>query len=161
MDVEDPPPRDAKFSSEIERTCIDTNWGRFMSEDLDRAKYIAFVSYRRNGSPVSTPVWVVPFNDGYAFTTDSDAWKIKRIANDPKVTIQVSNIRGRPKKGAPIHSGRAVVLSGDDVERVQSAVRSKYQLVYKLLIERSDRKAERTQGSRTAGTAAIKVVLDG
>ena len=131
-----------------------------MSKDLDEAKYIAFVSHRRNGSPVSTPVWVVPFDDGYAFTTDADSWKVKRIVKDPTVTIQVSNIRGRPKKGVPVHRGRAVLLGDADVARVQMAVRSKYPIAYKLLIERSDRKAERTNGSRTAGTAAIKVVLE-
>jgi hypothetical protein len=32
--------------------------------------------------------------------------------------------------------------------------------MYKLLIERSDRKAAREGGSRTVGTAAIKVILE-
>jgi PPOX class probable F420-dependent enzyme len=131
-----------------------------MAEDIDRAKYIAFVSKRRNGSPVSTPVWVVPFDDGYAFTTDANAWKVKRIANDPAVTIQACGMRGKPKPGAPVHSGRAVVVPDTDVARVQDAVRSKYPIAYKLLIERSDRKAAREGGSRTVGTAAIKVVLE-
>lgn len=131
-----------------------------MPEDIDRAKYIAFVSKRRDGSSVSTPVWVVPFDDGYAFTTDANAWKMKRIANDPSVTIQACGMRGKPTTGAPVHRGRAVVLAEDEVARVQDAVRAKYPMMYKLLIERSDRKAAREGGSRTVGTAAIKVVLD-
>lgn len=131
-----------------------------MSDDLDRAKYIAFVSYRRNGSPVTTAVWVAPFEDGYAFTTDANSWKVKRIAQDPRVTVQRSNIRGKPKKSAPIHHGRAVLLHAQDVARVQDVIRDKYRIMYKVLIERSDKKAERTGGSRTAGTAAIKFVLD-
>jgi PPOX class probable F420-dependent enzyme len=131
-----------------------------VSNELDSAKYIAFVSHRRDGSPVSTAAWVVPFEGGYAFTTDSDAWKVKRIVADPAVTIQMCNMRGRPKKGVPVHSGRAVLVTDDDVVRVQDAIKAKYRLAYALLIERSDRKAERRGGSRTAGTAAIKVVLD-
>jgi uncharacterized protein len=131
-----------------------------VSNELDRAKYIAFVSHRRDGTPVSTAVWVVPFEGGYAFTTDSDAWKVKRIVADPVVTIQASNVRGRPKKGAPVRRGRAVLITDDDVVRVQDAIKAKYRIAYALLIERSDRKAQRRSGSRTAGTAAIKVVLD-
>lgn len=109
---------------------------------------------------MSTAVWVVPFEGGYAFTTDSDAWKVKRIVADPAVTIQASNVRGRPKKGALVHRGRAVLLTDDEVVRVQAAIKAKYRIAYALLIERSDRKAQRRSGSPTAGTAAIKVVLD-
>lgn len=131
-----------------------------MSDDLDRAKYIAFVSYRRNGTPVSTAVWVVPYQGGYAFTTDADSWKVKRILRNPQVTIQVSNMRGRPKRDAPVHPGRAELLEGAAVTEVRDLIRSKYRIAYLLLIGRSDRKAARQGGSPTAGTAAIRVVLD-
>lgn len=131
-----------------------------MTTDIDRAKYIAFVSHRRDGSPVSTAVWVVPFEDGYAFTTDSDSWKVRRILNDPNVIIQASNVRGRPKRGASVHKGRALLLDETSTKAVRDAVRAKYRIMYKLLIERSDRKAAREGGSPTAGTAAIKVVLE-
>lgn len=131
-----------------------------MSNQLDNAKYIAFTSFRRDGTPVNTPVWVVPFQDGYAFTTDEGSWKVKRIARNPSVTVQVSNVRGRPKNGAPIHHGRAVVLDEAGVREVRAKIKSKYRIMYKILIERSDRKAAKRSGSSTAGTAAIKVVLD-
>ena len=130
-----------------------------MPRDLDRAKYIAFVSHRRDGTPVSTAVWVVPFENGYAFTTDPDSWKVKRILRDPNVTIQASNVRGRPKGGAPVHRGRAEVLDSIQTAEVRNAVKRKYRIMYKLLLSRSDRKDERELGSATAGTAAIKVVL--
>lgn len=131
-----------------------------MSNDLERAKYISFTSFRRDGTPAPTAVWVVPYEDGYAFTTDTDSWKVKRIRANPRVTVQVCNVRGRPKKGSPVFQGRAVVLDPAGVAEVQSLVRSKYRIAYKLLIERSDRKAARREGSSTAGTAAIKVVLE-
>jgi hypothetical protein len=37
--------------------------------------------------------------------------------------------------------------------------RRKYRTMYRLLIERSDKKEAKKSGSSTAGTAAIKVVL--
>ena len=131
-----------------------------MTTDLDTAKYIAFVSYRKDGSPVSTPVWVVPYGEGYAFTTDANSWKVRRVLSNPQVTIQASNVRGRAKRGAPVHSGRAEVLDADGVAEVRHLIRSKYRIMYKLLIERSDRKAAQREGSSTAGTAAIKVMLE-
>lgn len=73
--------------------------------------------------------------------------------------MQVCNFRGRPTKGAPVHQGRAEVLAASGVADVQMLIRSKYRIAYKLLIERSDRKAARREGSSTAGTAAIMVVL--
>ena len=131
-----------------------------MPSDLDRAKYISFVSRRRDGTPVPTAVWVVPFEDGYAFTTDPDAWKVKRIANDPMVTVQASNVRGRPRVGALVHAGRAELLDEDGVAAVRLRLRAKYPIAYRVLIGWSERRANRRDGSPTAGTAAIKVVLD-
>lgn len=131
-----------------------------LRSDIENARYIAFVSFRKDGTPVSTAVWVVPFEDGYAFTTDPDSWKVKRVVRDPRVTIQVSNVRGRPTKGAAVHHGRAEVLDPARVAAVREVVRAKYRFMYRLLIERSDRRAARDGGSPTAGTAAIKVVLD-
>lgn len=131
-----------------------------MTSQLHTAKYISLTSHRRNGTPVSTAVWVVPYQDGYAFTTDADSWKVKRVLADPRVTVQVCNVRGRPTKGAPVFQGRAEVLDASGVADVRLLIRSKYRIAYRLLIERSDRKAARREGSPTAGTAAIKVVLD-
>ena len=131
-----------------------------MPNDLDRAKYISFVSRRRDGTPVPTAVWGVPFEDGYAFTTDADSWKVKRIANDPVVTVQASDVRGKPRKGAPVHRGQAELLDGPRVAAVRDAVRAKYPIAYRLLISWSERRAAKREGSPTAGTAAIKVVLD-
>ena len=130
-----------------------------MATDLETARYISFVSYRKDGTPVATAVWVVPFEDGYAFTTDSDSWKIKRILRNPSVTIQKSNVRGKVKTGCPVHQGKAEVLSDADVVAVRTLVKKKYWIMYRLLIERGERKAAKKSGSATAGTAAIKVVL--
>lgn len=134
--------------------------GGSVPRDLDDARYIAFVSHRKDGTPVSTAVWVVPFEDGYAFTTDPDAWKVKRILRDSIVTVQASNVRGRPKKGAPVHHGRAVLLVEEEVRGVQLALRRKYWFAYRVLFGISEWRATRRGGSSTAGTAAIKVVLD-
>ena len=71
-----------------------------MAAELDRAKYISFSSFKRNGDAVALPVWVVPFEGGYAFTTEESSYKVKRIRNNPKVTVQASTFRGKVLSGS-------------------------------------------------------------
>ena len=130
-----------------------------MSTDLDSTKYISFVSYKKDGTPVAAPVWVVPFEGGYAFTTEPTAWKVKRVLRNPNVTVQACNVRGKVKPGAPLHHGTAEVLDEAAMLRVRQAVKAKYRLAYVLLIAWGERKAKRTHGSATAATGAIKVTL--
>ena len=127
--------------------------------EIDNAKYISFVSFRKDGTPVPSPVWCVPYEGGYAFTTEMNSWKVKRILANPKVTIQVCNVRGRVKAGAKIYSGTAELLNADSTADVRERVKRKYRIAYQLLIERSDRKAARRGEALTVATAAIKVTL--
>lgn len=127
--------------------------------EIDDAKYISFVSFRKDGTPVSAPVWCVPFEGGYAFTTEVQSWKVKRIRNNPNVTIQVCNLRGNVKTGAKVYAGTAELLGADATAEVRERVKRKYRIAYQLLIERSDRKAARRGEALTVATAAIKVTL--
>jgi PPOX class probable F420-dependent enzyme len=129
------------------------------TSDLDKAKYVSFVSMKKDGTPAATAVWVVPFEGGYAFTTDADAWKVKRVRRNPAVTLTVSDVRGRVAAGAVVHSGSAEVLEGEAVRRVDRAIRRKYRMGYTLLIAPSNL-WQRLRGKRQ-GTGAIKVTIVG
>lgn len=129
-----------------------------MAADLDIAKYVSFVTYKKDGTPVAAPVWVVPFKGGYAFTTDPDSFKIKRLRNDARATLTVCDMRGKIKDGATIHIGAAVVLDEADAEDVAKLIRKKYVVGTKLLGVYSLIKKLKGSGS-TAGEAAIKVTL--
>lgn len=127
--------------------------------ELDDAKYISFISFRKDGTPVPAPVWCVPYEGGYAFTTEATSWKVKRILANPNVKIQVCNFRGQVKAGAKIYSGVAELLDADGTVEVRERVKRKYRIAYQLLIERSDRRAARRGEALTVATAAIKVKL--
>jgi PPOX class probable F420-dependent enzyme len=129
-----------------------------MAADLDAAKYVSFVTYKKDGSPVAAPVWVVPFEGGYAFTTDPDSFKIKRLRNDARATLTVCNARGKIAEGAIVHVGAAVVLDKDDTKKVAKLIRKKYTVGTKLLGVYSLVKKLTGSGS-TAGEGAIKVTL--
>ena len=129
-----------------------------MPADLDTAKYVSFVTYKKDGSPVATPVWVVPFEGGYAFTTEPNAFKVKRLRNDARATLTVCNMRGAIAEGATVHTGAAVVLNESNAQRVDALIRRKYFIGYRMIGVFALLKKIAGKGS-TAGDAAIKVTL--
>ncbi|MGA0081175.1 MAG: PPOX class F420-dependent oxidoreductase [Ilumatobacteraceae bacterium] len=98
------------------------------------AKYISFVSTRKNGTPIATPVWVAPLDylgpNVFGFTIDANAGKAKRLAHTSAVTVQPCDIRGRTTEGSPIIAGQAVVISGTEAEKVRDAIAAKYGFTY-------------------------------
>ncbi len=129
-----------------------------MPADLDTAKYVSFVTYKKDGSPVATPVWVVPFEGGYAFTTYPEAFKVKRLRNDARATLTVCDMRGKIKEGTVVHTGAAVVLNEAETQRVDALIRKKYFIGYRMIGVFALLKKIAGKGS-TAGDAAIKVTL--
>ena len=98
------------------------------------AKYISFVSTRKNGTPIATPVWVAPLDylgpNVFGFTIYANAGKAKRLAHTSAVTVQPCDIRGRTTEGSPIIAGQAVVISGTEAEKVRDAIAAKYGFTY-------------------------------
>jgi PPOX class probable F420-dependent enzyme len=129
-----------------------------MPTEIDTARYVSFVSYKKDGSPVATPVWIVPFDGGYAFTTAPEAYKIRRIRNDARATLTICDMRGKTANDAKVYLGSAVVLDADASKKVEALVNKKYWIGTKLLTVMSVAKKILGKGS-TAGDAAIKVTL--
>ncbi len=129
-----------------------------MPADLDDADYVSFVSYKKNGSPVATPVWIVPFDGGYAFTTHVEAYKIRRIRNDARVTLSICDRRGKVPADAKVYLGSAVILDSDQAKKVEHLINKKYWIGTKLLNVFYAMK--KIVGKNTSeGDAAIKVTL--
>jgi len=107
---------------------------RARMDEIAQAKYIAFGTYRPDGSIASTPTWVVPFREGYAFTTELGSWKTKRLARDHRVAVTPSDFRGRALVGATTFQGQGELLEGPSALEVERAVRRKYRLTWLVLI---------------------------
>lgn len=77
---------------------------------------------------MSTPTWIVPLDNGrIGFWTSSASGKFKRLRNNPRITLQPSDGRGRVKAGTTAVAGTAeLVRSGADFDAVQRKVRAKY-----------------------------------
>jgi PPOX class probable F420-dependent enzyme len=91
-------------------------------------KYVSSTTYRKSGSAVSTPTWIVPLDGGrVGFWTSSRSGKYKRLRNSPKITMQPSDSRGRARDGTTAVEGTVqLVTSGADFDAIQSKVRAKY-----------------------------------
>jgi PPOX class probable F420-dependent enzyme len=91
-------------------------------------KYVASTTFRKSGAGVSTPTWIVPLDAGrVGFWTSSKSGKYKRLRNDPQITLQPSDSRGRVKEGVPPVAGTAeLATSGADFDAIQVKVRAKY-----------------------------------
>src|SRR3954469_20858343 len=82
---------------------------------LSDEKYIRVTTFKRDGTEVSTPTWVVPLDDGkVGFYTSSTSVKAKRLKNNSKVVLQPSDGRGRAKPDTSPLNGTAIVVSGPE-----------------------------------------------
>ncbi|MGW1614821.1 PPOX class F420-dependent oxidoreductase [Streptomyces sp. NPDC002285] len=65
-------------------------------ETLGTGQYLLIISYRKNGTGVATPVWVVRDGDALGVWTVADSWKVKRIRARADVLVGPCDLRGRP-----------------------------------------------------------------
>ena len=90
-------------------------------------KYMLLTTFRRNGTPVAAPVWVVPLEgDAFGFATSSASGKAKRLAHTSRVSVQASDVRGRVTAGSPIIEGTARITTGPEYLVIKSKVKKKY-----------------------------------
>ncbi len=91
-------------------------------------KYVSSTTYRKSGTAVATPTWIVALDGGrVGFWTSSRSGKYKRLQNNPKIAIQPSDARGRVKQGtSPVEGTVQLATSGADFDAIQSKVRAKY-----------------------------------
>ena len=91
-------------------------------------KYVASTTYRKSGAAVPTPTWICALDGSrVGFWTSSASGKYKRLRNNPRITLQPSDARGRLKAGSPSVEGTAeLVTSGADFDAIQSRIRAKY-----------------------------------
>lgn len=93
-------------------------------KELGETSYALVTTFRKDGSAVPTPVWIVPYEDGVAFWTVKTMGKVKRIRRDGRVTVAACDVRGN--NAGPAVEGVAEILDLPGTERVRSAIRRKY-----------------------------------
>jgi PPOX class probable F420-dependent enzyme len=67
---------------------------------LEKEKYISLTTFRRDGRAVATPVWFALDGQRLVVYTDSTTGKVKRIRNNPEVTVAACTASGKVKGSA-------------------------------------------------------------
>ncbi|WP_455351692.1 PPOX class F420-dependent oxidoreductase [Streptomyces sp. SYSU K217416] len=93
-------------------------------DELGRGPYVSLTTFRRDGTPVATPVWAVSDGSELFIWTKTDSWKVKRIRNNSRVTVTPCDVRGRVPEGAPVLEGTARLL--DDTGGIRRLLARKY-----------------------------------
>lgn len=93
---------------------------------------VLLTTYKRDGTPVGTPVSIVVDGDRAFTRTWDTAWKLRRIRNNPEVEIAPSTPRGRPT--GPAIRARARVLAGGEADRAARLLARKYPVLQGFLV---------------------------
>src|SRR5512144_878082 len=63
--------------------------------DLTEERYTSLTTFKRDGTPVATPVWVVGQNGHLLVHTAAGCWKVKRIRRDSHVRVAPCSTTGK------------------------------------------------------------------
>ncbi|MCJ1674861.1 MULTISPECIES: PPOX class F420-dependent oxidoreductase [unclassified Rathayibacter] len=115
---------------------------------LSDASFVSLTTFRKTGVGVSTPVWIARDGADLIVTTPRKSGKVKRLRNDPRVTLVPCDRRGRVADGATALEAEAHIVSDTDtVERLGRVFLRKYRLEYRvfMVIERIVSRGDRTR----------------
>ena len=121
-------------------------------ERLGRGSYLLVTTFRKDGTPVPTPVWVGRDGDELIVWTQATAGKVKRIRNNPMVEVTACDLRGKPR-GETV-KGTARILDAEGTERGRRVLRKKYGIAGHVVIGAS--KVFRGRD----GTVCLAITLD-
>jgi|RhiMethySRZTD1v2_1073278.scaffolds.fasta_scaffold00408_2 uncharacterized protein len=101
-------------------------------ERLRRQRTVVLTTFRRDGTPVGTPVSIALVGDHAVVRSWSTSGKAKRLRRDPHATIAPSTVRGRPTGEAV--DVRLRLLDGADDAAARAALRRKHPVLHGLLV---------------------------
>ncbi|MGX9294907.1 PPOX class F420-dependent oxidoreductase [Tsukamurella paurometabola] len=111
------------------------------------AKYVLLTTFRKDGTPVATPLWAVRDGSDLLVWTVADSWKVKRLRRNPSVLVQACDARGRKTTGPEV-AGTGEIVDGVDAA---GKIAKKYGVIGWLTVTGS--KLRRGAG----GTVGIRV----
>ncbi len=120
--------------------------------------YVNFTTFRRSGEAVTSPVWFAWDGEGYVFTTNGTAGKVKRLRHTSRVEITRSDVRGRVKPGTPTYRGTAEIISDDAARAVHERVLAKKYGIQWKFVGLGDVARKLTR--QTVDVVVIRTVLD-
>jgi PPOX class probable F420-dependent enzyme len=99
--------------------------------DLAAERFVCLTTFRRDGTPVGTALWIVEDGDHLYVWTGSQTGKVKRVRNNPAVTIAPATRRGKPT--GPAVPAKASIVAVNDQPQVWPEFTAKYGLGLRMV----------------------------
>ena len=106
-------------------------------EPLKDTKTALLTTYKRDGTPIETPVSVAFAGERAFFRSWDKAWKTKRLRNNPRVEVAPATFRGKPT-GPSIHA-RATPLSGNQAKIAAKALARRHRVLQAVVVPMTHR----------------------
>lgn len=100
---------------------------------LGRQTYLNLRTFRKNGEPVDTPLWIAAEGDLLYLYTQKDSGKVKRIRNNPSVEVAPCNMRGQ-LNGNWLPATAMVDDTPETLQKVIALLLEKYGFQFKLTL---------------------------
>jgi uncharacterized protein len=101
-------------------------------DPLDRSWTVLLTTYKRDGTPVATPVNLAVEGERGYFRSYDKAWKTKRIRNHSEVEMAPSTVRGKPT-GPPLRA-KARLLVGDEEVHARQVIAKRHPVFQRFVI---------------------------
>lgn len=97
-------------------------------------KFVSLTTYKKNGDAVASPMWIGRDGDTLVVWTPAETWKVRRVRRDPRVRLIPCGRTGKVDTTQPALTGQAEVIDDHrEVSRIESIIRRKYGLVYRVM----------------------------
>ena len=106
---------------------MDSRFDQFIDQ-----KYLSLETYKRDNTPIQTPVWFVTENDRLYITTKETTGKVKRLRNNQNARIAVCSMKGDIKSDW-IDVGLEKIPEESDVEKIVKLRKKKYGFSARLI----------------------------
>jgi len=101
-------------------------------------EYINLITFRKDNTPVPTPVWLSSLDDCLVVTTNLNAGKVKRIRNNGLATIYVTNQNGSEKLSEAIDVKASLIDNEEEKQLGIKSIQKKYGAMAKIFMRGPD-----------------------
>ena len=106
---------------------MDSRFNQFIDQ-----KQLSLETYKRDNTPVQTPVWFVIDNDQLYITTRETTGKVKRLRNNQNARIAVCSMKGDIKSNW-VDVGLEKIPEESNVEKIVKLRKKKYGFSARLI----------------------------
>jgi len=99
---------------------------------VSQYKTIVLTSFKKDGTPVGTPVSAAAEAGRIFFRSYTKTGKFKRLRRNPRVEVTPSTLRGKPR--GPTFQATARMLGGDDAATARRALARRHPVLQGMLV---------------------------